>query len=147
MARNSKRIGPKRIGNLAKQGGVGVETVRFYEREGLIDRPKKPARGWREYDETALAQLNQVRLAQEFGLTLRDMKAMKARAKGPRAGFCTVVRETLSSRLTQVEAEIAMLQSKRKALKQWLGQCHEQEGLPECPLYNRIASLSKGHRK
>jgi DNA-binding transcriptional MerR regulator len=142
MAKHSKRIG-----DVAKEGGVGVETVRFYEREGLIDRPKKPARGWREYDETALAQLNQVRLAQEFGLTLRDMKTMKARAKGPRAGFCMSVRETLSSRLTQVEAEIAELQSKRKAMKQWLGQCHKQDGLPNCPLYDRITSLTKGTRK
>jgi MerR family mercuric resistance operon transcriptional regulator len=144
MARNSRRIG-----DVAKAGGVGVETVRFYEREGLIDKPAKPMRGWREYDETALAQLNQVRLAQEFGLTLRDMKAMKARAHGPRAGFCTAVRETLTARLTRVEAEIAELQSKRKALKQWLGQCRKQEGLPRCPLYDRINTLAppKGKRK
>jgi DNA-binding transcriptional MerR regulator len=142
MPRNSKRIG-----DVAKAGGVGVETVRFYEREGLIDRPQKPQGGWREYDETALAQLNQVRLAQEFGLTLRDMKAMKARAKGPRAGFCIAVRETLSGRLTKVEAEIAALQTKREALKQWLGQCRKQEALPTCPLYDRITPLIQPKRK
>jgi MerR family mercuric resistance operon transcriptional regulator len=43
----------KRIGEVARVAGVGVETVRFYEREGLIDQPPKPLRGWREYDEAA----------------------------------------------------------------------------------------------
>ena len=76
---------PKRIGDVAKSAGVGVETVRFYEREGLLDQPPKPIRGWRDYDESVVAQLGQVRLAQQMGLTLKDMKALKARAKGPHA--------------------------------------------------------------
>jgi DNA-binding transcriptional MerR regulator len=137
----------RRIGDVARAGGVGVETIRFYEREGLIERPRKPERGWREYDELALAQLSQVRLAQDFGLTLRDMKTMKARAKGPRAGFCTSVRETLTARLESVEAEIAALRKKRKALKQWLTQCAHQEGRPRCPLYDRINLLSPQEKK
>jgi MerR family regulatory protein len=42
-----RRIGPTRIGDVARKAGVGVGTVRFYGREGLIDQPRKPARGWR----------------------------------------------------------------------------------------------------
>ncbi|MGH6869945.1 MAG: MerR family transcriptional regulator [Rhizomicrobium sp.] len=137
MAKRSRRIG-----DVARAGGVGVETVRFCEREGLIDRPKKPARGWREYDEATLTQLNQVRLAREFGLTLRDVKTIKARARGPRTGFCIAVRETVSGRLAKVEAEIAALEAKRAALRQWLKLCRRREGEPVCPLYQRVNMLT-----
>lgn len=135
MARNANA---RRIGDAAKAAGVGVETVRFYEREGLVDQPLKPERGWREYDERALAQLGQVRLAQAMGLTLKDMKGLKARAKGPQAQFCTHVRETVAARLCAIEAEIAALDKKRVLLKRWLGQCRRRGARSDCPLYAQI---------
>lgn len=132
---------PRRIGDVARSAGVGVETVRFYEREGLIDQPKKPMRGWRNYDAAALGQLNQIRLAQQMGLTLRDMKTLKSRAKGPRAKFCHDVRDTVAARLEAIEQEIAMLEEKRKALSTWLKQCRARRG--DCPLYAQINALEK----
>lgn len=134
---------PKRIGDVAKAAGVGVETVRFYEREGLIDQPRKPERGWREYDDAAQAQLGQVKLAQAFGLTLKDMKQLKARAIGPRTAFCSDVRNTVSVRLAVIEDEIAELQNKRAALKRWLGQCKRRGDAADCPLYAQINALAK----
>ena len=74
---------PKRIGDVARAEGVGVETVRFYEREGLIGQPQKPFRGWREYDDVAIAQLKQVSLAKRIGLSLADAKRLKSNAGGP----------------------------------------------------------------
>jgi MerR family mercuric resistance operon transcriptional regulator len=132
---------PRRIGDVAKAAGVGVETVRFYEREGLIDRPVKPVRGWRDYGDGALAQLSQVRLAQAMGLTLRDMKQVKARARGPRPAFCAAVRETVAARLAAIEAEIAELQKRRAALRTWRRLCAAREGTPDCPLYAQLNSL------
>src|ERR1700728_2905054 len=114
---------PKRIGDVARAAGVGVETVRFYEREGLVDRPLKPERGWREYDETALLQLGRVRLAQKMGLTLRDAKSLTARAKAPQKESCRHVRETVSARFETIEKELATLEAKRILLKRWLTQC------------------------
>jgi len=139
---------PKRIGDLAKAAGVGVETVRFYEREGLVDKPLKPERGWREYDETALAQLGRVRLAQKMGLTLSDVKGLKARAKGPQKEFCSHVRETVSARLETIEKELATLEAKRILLKRWLTQCKRRGENTECPLYAQTRALtSKGKRR
>ncbi|MEJ1967833.1 MAG: MerR family transcriptional regulator [Rhizomicrobium sp.] len=132
----------KRIGDVAKAAGVGVETIRFYERQGLIDQPPKPQRGWREYDEAALAQLSQVRLAQAVGLTLRDMKQLKTRAKGPRAAFCINVRELVAARLAAIEAEIAVLSQKRAALRQWRRRCAARGDHADCPLYARVAALA-----
>ena len=132
---------PRRIGDVAKAAGVGVETVRFYEREGLIDQPTKPVRGWRDYGDGALAQLSQVRLAQAMGLTLRDMKRVKSRAKGPQPAFCVSVRETVSARLAVIDAEIAELRKKRVALQNWRRLCAAREGASDCPLYRQLNAL------
>jgi MerR family transcriptional regulator, copper efflux regulator len=133
----------KRIGDVARAAGVGVETVRFYEREGLVDRPLKPERGWREYDERALAQLGRVRLAQQMGLTLGDVKSVKARAKGPQKEFCTHVRETVTARLERIEKELAALETKRVLLKRWLTQCKRRGDGPDCPLYAQTNAMIK----
>jgi len=134
---------PKRIGDVAKAAGVGVETVRFYERQGLVDRPLKPERGWREYDETALLQLGRVRLAQKMGLTLGDVKTLKARAKGPQKEFCTHVRETVNARLATIEKELATLEAKRVLLKRWLTQCQRRGEGADCPLYSQTNAMMK----
>ncbi len=128
---------PRRIGDVARAAGVGVETVRFYEREGLVSQPKKPDRGWREYDPKALAQLNQVRLAQKMGLTLKDMKRLKALAGGAQTTFCAEVRDTVAARLETIEAEIRALHAKRVMLTRWLGQCRRRSA-GDCPLYAQI---------
>ena len=137
-----ERLMTRRIGDVAKAAGVGVETVRFYQREGLIDEPTKPERGWREYDAAAFAQLSQVRLAQKMGLTLNDVKRVKQRARGPKPAFCADVRETVAQRLAAIEAEIEALNAKRVMLKQWLRQCRRRVDAAECPLYAQINALA-----
>jgi DNA-binding transcriptional MerR regulator len=137
----------RRIGDIAKAAGVGVETVRFYERKGLVDRPVKPERGWREYDEMSLAQLGQVRLAQRMGLTLKDIKQLKTRAKGPKEKFCANVRETVAARLEAIEHEIAALETKRILLSRWLSQCKRRDANADCPLYAQINALTTEKRK
>jgi MerR family mercuric resistance operon transcriptional regulator len=144
-----ERVMARRIGDVAKAAGVGVETVRFYQRVGLVDEPAKPERGWREYDDAAFAQLGQVRLAQRMGLTLRDIKHVKARARGPKSAFCADVRETVAARLAAIEAEMAALNAKRVMLKRWLSQCRRRGETASCPLYEQITTLAppaKGRR-
>jgi DNA-binding transcriptional MerR regulator len=136
---------PRRIGDVARGAGVGVETVRFYEREGLVDQPPKPERGWREYDDAALGQINQIRLAQSMGLTLADMKTLKTRAKGARSAFCPQVRETVTARLAAIDAEIVALETKRAALAGWLKQCRRRRG--DCPLYAQVNALSTKRKR
>jgi MerR family mercuric resistance operon transcriptional regulator len=137
---------PKRIGDVARAAGVGVETIRFYEREGLLDQPTKPLRGWRDYGEAAVAQLGQVRLAQQMGLTLKDMKRLKDRAKGPQPAFCEDVRATVAARLEAIESEIAALQRKHVLLASWLRQCKRRGKTAECPLYAQINTNLKRRR-
>jgi len=133
----------RRIGDVARSAGVGVETVRFYERQGLIDQPLKPDRGWREYGDGALLQLGYVRLAREMGLTLRDVKRLKAASAGNRAKFCTDVRETVAGRLKAVELKISELESDRARLSGWLNQCAKRSVSDECPLYAQLQRVAE----
>jgi MerR family mercuric resistance operon transcriptional regulator len=66
------------IGALAKQAGVGVETVRFYERRGLVRPPAKPAAGYRSYPEEAIGRIRFIRNAQALGFTLQEVKELLA---------------------------------------------------------------------
>ena len=145
-----KRRMARRIGDVARAGSVGVETIRFYEREGLIEQPPKPMRGWREYGDKQLLQLSYVRLGQELGLTLKDARALQDLAKGERGPFCDAVRDTVAARLTQLDEEIAALRRKRLGLSRWLTQCRARGDAKDCPLYAQLkplASSPKGKRQ
>lgn len=131
----------RRIGDAARSAGVGVETVRFYEREGLIEQPLKPLRGWREYDEAAMLQLGYVRQARALGLTLKNMREIKGLSSGTQPPFCQGVRATVSSRLAEIDKEIATLSRKRTALRRWLAQCKRREP-GSCPLYAQLRSIA-----
>jgi DNA-binding transcriptional MerR regulator len=131
----------QRIGDVARTGGVGVETIRFYEREGLIEQPLKPARGWREYGERQLRQLEYVRQGQEFGLALSDVRELQKAARGERGAFCAAVRETVEKRLKRIERELVLLDQKKSRLKEWLSQCKARDASKECPLYVQLQTV------
>jgi DNA-binding transcriptional MerR regulator len=142
-----KRRMTRRIGDVARAGGVGVETIRFYEREGLIEQPPKPVRGWREYGDKQLLQLSYVRLGQELGLTLRDARALQGLAAGEREAFCAAVRETVARRLAQLDEEIAQLRKKRLGLSRWLAQCKARSSASDCPLYAQLKPLASSTKR
>jgi MerR family mercuric resistance operon transcriptional regulator len=141
-----KRRGVRRIGDLARDGGVGVETIRFYEREGLIEQPAKPMRGWREYGDRQALQLSYVRLGQELGLTLRDVRGLQGVARGDKSAFCGAVRETVAKRLAALDAEIAALKQKRAGLARWLTQCKARGRAARCPLYEQLQPVVGSER-
>jgi MerR family transcriptional regulator, copper efflux regulator len=66
------------IGKVARLGGVGVETVRFYEKKGLIDKPPRRVSGYRQYPKETVQQLRFIRRAKELGFTLKEIKELLA---------------------------------------------------------------------
>src|SRR3990172_5894811 len=73
------------IGAVARRAGVGVETVRFYERRGLLRRPPRPGTGFRTYPEETVARLRFIRQAQVLGFTLKEIGDLLARERGVNA--------------------------------------------------------------
>lgn len=125
----------KRIGDVARAAGIGVETVRFYQRAGVLDEPEKPLRGWRSYGPALQRQLLYVRMAREMGQSIGDIAVVKKSVADGRGRFCRDVRKTVEQRLATIDAQIAELQQARADLSNWLAGCRKQPARAECPLY------------
>ena len=128
------------IGVLAKAAGVGVETIRYYERMGLIDRPAKPG-GARVYSALHLRQLHYIRNAKNLRLSLKDILALRQKlAIGPQ--FCAATRDIVAQRLGEVESEIAKLIVTRDDLSAFLQRCASRPADRPCPVLADLTSDS-----
>ena len=114
------------IGELACVAGVGVETVHFYERRGLIERPERPASGFRAYPRQTVSRLAFVREAQELGFTLREVRDLLPLNANP-ATDCAAVRGRAAAKLGQLEARMARFARMRAALRLFMYHCHNLE--------------------
>ena len=125
------------IGDVARQAGVGVETVRFYERQGLLEEPQRRASGYRQYDEEAVAVLRFIRRAKELGFTLKEIKgllALRLDASATRAE----VRQQARAKVTDIEARIADLQRMRDVLLKLIKKCHGDGAATGCPILEAL---------
>jgi DNA-binding transcriptional MerR regulator len=111
-----------KIGEVARRAGIGVETLRFYERSGLLDRPARTEGGYRLYDADALKTLEFIRRAQALGFTLEEIKRIIAESRAGQRP-CAEVRETVRRRLVELDEQMARIRRYRNALaatlKQW----------------------------
>lgn len=114
--------GRLKIGEVSKLSGVGIETLRFYEKSGLLKRPARTGGGYRMYDTDALERLAFIKRAQVLGFSLSEIKqiiAEKDAGKSP----CAAVREVVRRRLHELDARMAEMRRYRKemaeALEEW----------------------------
>jgi MerR family copper efflux transcriptional regulator len=124
------------IGRLAKQAGVNIDTIRYYERNGLLPEPVRRASGYREYEPADVRRLRFIMRAKDLGFTLaeigellslsadRDVRGVKRRAE---------------QRLEQVDYKIKELQRVRRGLKTLIDACPGHGALESCPI---VAALS-----
>lgn len=119
-----------RISDLAKAGGVGVETVRFYQRKGLLASPQTPASGGRHYGDDDARRLRFVRKAQAAGFTLaqiRELIDLDRADDRPRA------RTMAQERIAALDVEIARLEDARRSLSSLARDCAKGAAGP-CPI-------------
>lgn len=128
------------IGQVARQAGVGVETIRYYEREGLLEEPDRRESGYRQYGRGVIDRLRFIKNAQGLGFTLREIKELlhiHADEDATRAE----VRRRAEEKVAAVEAKIADLQRVRAALAGLIESCDGEGPLDGCPI---IAALASG---
>lgn len=129
------------IGKLAQQVGLGVETLRYYERRGLIEPYRRSASGYRLYDADARRRLRFVRRAQTLGFSLNEVGELLALSGNPEASAADIKALT-KAKIEDVEARIADLQRMRSALSELECRCPGQSGMrSECPI---LAALNDG---
>jgi MerR family copper efflux transcriptional regulator len=107
-----------RIGELATQGGVSRDAIRFYEREGLLPRPRRTPSKHRVYDHRAIEQIHFIRRAQDMGLSLADIRRLLALRDANGARACQEAADVLAARLGAYEERIAAFEAYRERLRE-----------------------------
>ena len=126
-------------GELAKECGVNIEALRYYEKRRLIDPPKRSEVGYRLYSKEDAARLRFIRNAQKLGFTLNEiLELLKLRIK--KNERCEPVREKAQKKLNDVEQKIKGLKSMKKVLKQMIHRCEESTLTSDCPILGSFES-------
>lgn len=118
------------IGALARQAGVAIDTIRFYEREGLLPSPTRRASGYREYDSGAVGRVRFIRRAKDLGFKLDEIRELLA-LETDRDNGVEGVKRRASQRLEELNARILQFTEMRDALAQLVEDCPGC-GEPEC---------------
>ncbi len=113
------------IGKLARAAGVGVETVRFYERRGLIKQPSSKE-GFRKYSEEDAKRIRFIKRAQDLGFTLKEIKGLLELNSNPRS-TCSDVRNQTDAKISEVEEKIRDLKKMKKSLQILSEACGESK--------------------
>ena len=130
---------PRTIGRLAQEAGVNVETVRFYERRGLLRQPKTPPCGWRVYDPSAVWILHYIKLGRQLGFTLSELKSLLAKV-GTGKPFCKSVQKAYELKIRLLGQQIEQMKKMRRDLKKALADCIKQSAFGNCPIAERCSS-------
>lgn len=124
------------IGGLAKAADVNIETVRFYQRIGLVQAPEKPLRGVRRYADGDVARLRFIKRAQELGFVLAEIRNLLTLEDGQ---SCGAARALAAHKLEIVESRLADLARMRGALKELVARCDLRRGKVACPIIATLA--------
>lgn len=127
-----------KIGELAKRSDVGIDTVRFYEREGLLPRAQRSASGYRMYDASDLKRLRFVSRAKALGFTLPEIRDLLA-LSDHRGDDMAALKATAMEKLGTVEAKLAELGRIREGLQTLVASCPGHGALAQCPILNALA--------
>ncbi len=123
-----------KIGELARKTGVGVETVRFYERKGLIEQPPRPnGGGARLYPEDVAQRIGFIRQAQDLGFSLRETEELLSLQAIP-SSDCADVRDRARAKLDEVNRKIEQLRRIEMALERLIEACPGQGALRSCSI-------------
>ena len=129
------------IGQLARAAGVHIETIRYYQRRGLLALPDKPYGGVRHYPESAVGRLRFIKRAQALGFTLEEISAL---LRLDEAVCCVETRELAVRKLASIEGKLADLAAVREALLALIARCDRApEGSRACPIL-RALSVERG---
>ncbi|CAA9890241.1 Mercuric resistance operon regulatory protein [Candidatus Methylobacter favarea] len=126
---------PLTINGTAKKAGVGIETIRYYQRIGLIDQPEKPLSGYRVYSEDTISRLRFIQRAKELGFSLAEISRLLALGDGS----CRETKELAAQKLEIIKSKLQDLQSMASTLEKLIKSCESNQDHQGCPIITAIA--------
>ena len=127
------------IGKLAANAGVNVETIRYYERRGLIDQPVKPKNGYRRYDKTILERILFIKKAQGLGFKLDEIENLLSLSNAR----CSEIQTLAEAKLGDVQLKIRDLRRLETVLADLVRQCNARLDKAHCPIIEVLLSDTK----
>ncbi len=127
-----------KIGELAILAEVGIDTVRYYERQGLLPEPSRQASGYRRYDQSDVARLRFVRRAKALGFTLVEIRELLTLSTRPEDDMGSL-KAAATAKLSDVESKLTELTRIRDGLRTLVASCPGHGALKQCPILNALA--------
>lgn len=131
-----------KIGQVAERSGVGIETVRFYEREGLIPKTDRSSSGYRLFDDETIARLQFIRRAKELGFTLIEIKELLS-LRLDTTTSCADIKSRAEVKIADIDEKIRTLKRMKTALKKLTSKCNGQGSVNECSILDALDSKQK----
>jgi len=125
------------IGVVARRAGVGIDTIRYYEREGLLPPPLRRASGYRDYGNDTVERLRFIRRAKDLGFTLEEIRELLALSSDRERGVRDV-KGRAEAKLAAVDDRIRELQRVRRGLQQLIAACPGHGPLEHCPILRTL---------
>ena len=126
-----------RSGQVARDAGVNVETLRYYERRGILQAPERRASGYREYTEEAVGVVRFVKRAQELGFSLEEIETLLTLAAGGPES-CDSARALASRRLGELDAKMRSIRAMQDSLRRLVATCEMPRAERDCPLLDAL---------
>ena len=127
---------PLTIGKLARTAGVNIQTIRFYQRRGLIAAPPKPLGGVRRYGSDVVARVKFIKRAQRLGFTLDEVALLLGLSDGK---HCAETKALAERKLTMVRQKMNDLAAIQKVLSSLVGECAKGSRRSGCPIIDALA--------
>ena len=131
---------PMTVGELAKSAHVNDQTVRYYERRGLIAEPVRTRAGYRQYPDDAPERIRFIKRAQDLGFSLKEIKELLG-LRVDAEGTCHAVEAKARDKIALVETKIEELHTMKKALERLVASCQQNEATGECPILEMLQEL------
>lgn len=125
------------IGQVAKQGGVNLQTVRYYERRGLISPKGRRDSGYRFYTEEAIKKIQFIKNAQALGFTLREIMQL-LRLQVSDTARCGYIKRKAASKLEDIRTKMKGLKTLEKVLEDLIGACRSGTTTDQCPILKSL---------
>lgn len=126
-----------KIGQVAAQAGVRIDTLRYYERRGLLSEPERRESGYREYPEEAVRIIRFIKRAQNLGFTLDEIEELLT-LRGANGKSRRRVRAVAQAKMKDIDEKLARLKSMRSALHSLIETCDCGERKPACPILEAL---------
>ena len=123
------------IGKLARSANVNVETIRYYQRVGLLEQPAKPVIGYRVYPFSYIARIHFIKRAQQLGFTLKEIAELLSLGDG----HCDDVRALAEQKRARVKAQISDLNAMCDVLDQLIDSCHREHSSQHCSIIDALS--------